>query len=210
MNAHDLNVPPAWKLLWVEDLPVLMTNRLMLRMALVGEEPEVVEYLRRNREHLRPWEPKREDHYFTAQAWVGAPERDQKEARSGEAYRFRLLDIAAATSGSKPVKYLGTISLRNIMGFPMHNATIGYSLDHSAEGQGLMREGVRAVIRFGFEYLNLRRIEACFMPNNVRSERLLTDLGFKIEGLLRSSLEVNGKWEDHNICSLINWNWRRI
>lgn len=206
MNAHEFEVEQPWNLYWVDDLPVIMTARLMLRIAMVGEEPEIVDYLRRNREHLQPWEPKRDDHYFTPQAWIGAAERDQREARSGSAFRFRLLEKSPQSDSGH---YLGTVSLRDIMGFPMHNATIGYSLDHAEEGKGLMREAVAAVVRFGFEHLNLRRIEACFMPNNVRSQRLLTALGFKIEGLLQSSLEVNGKWEDHHISSLINWNWRR-
>jgi [ribosomal protein S5]-alanine N-acetyltransferase len=192
-----------YRLVWVHGLPVIFTERLTLRLALSGEESEVVDYLRRNREHLRPWEPKRDDHYFTNEAWAGAPERDQQEAREGHAYRFRLLESPEST------KYLGTVSLRHIEGPPMFNATIGYSLDHSVEGQGLMREAVAAVIRFGFEEKHLRRIEACLMPHNERSYRLLTALGFQIEGLLRSSLEVNGRWEDHQISSLINWNWKR-
>src|SRR5690349_2723945 len=107
-----------YALYWVDDLPVIVTQRLMLRIALSGEESEVVDYLRRNREHLRPWEPKRDDHYFTHEAWVGAPERDQQEARDGHAYRFRLLESAQSK------KYLGTVSLRHIESFPMFNATI--------------------------------------------------------------------------------------
>jgi [ribosomal protein S5]-alanine N-acetyltransferase len=196
---------PPW--LRLEDgLPVLRTPRMVLRIAQSGEAMKIVRYLEKNREHLQPWEPLRDDYYFTQAAWEGAPERDQAEAREGSAYRFRLIAVDQVDADAP---YVGTISLRGIVPFPGYNATLGYSLDREYEGFGLMREAVQAVIRFGFEELNLRRIEACFIPANTRSEKLLTALGFQIEGLLRSSLEVNGKWEDHRICSLINLNWRR-
>ena len=188
-------------------LPVLHTPRLIMRIADPGEEGRIVDYLIRNQAHLQPWEPKRDRFYYTREAWIGAPERDRAEALEGRAYRFRLLGRHDG-SDAKGV-YIGTVSLRDINPWPGLNATIGYSLDHGYEGRGLMREAVAAVIRFAFEHLNLRRIEACFMPANVRSERLLEALGFQVEGLLRSSLEVNGRWEDHRICSLINQNWRR-
>jgi ribosomal-protein-alanine N-acetyltransferase len=212
-------------------LPSLHTPRLMLRIANPGEEEKIVQYLVRNRKHLEPWEPKRDRFYFTKDAWIGAPERDRAEALEGKAYRFRLLecgdsspfsdsdDLSSAGGQDVPGKaamnrrtlksYIGTVSLRDINPWPTHSATIGYSLDYEYEGRGLMREAVAAVVRFALEHLNLRRIEACYMPANVKSERLLEALGFQIEGLLRSSLEVNGRWEDHKICSLINQNWRR-
>jgi [ribosomal protein S5]-alanine N-acetyltransferase len=203
MSAQDLK-PKMFHLEWIDDLPVIVTERMVLHVSELDEVGKIVRYLLRNKEHLRPWEPKRDDLYFTEKAWEAGPDRDRHEARTGQAYRFRML-LKTSLRG----EYIGTISLRDIRPWPAYHATIGYSLDHELEGQGLMTEGVEAVIRFGFEQVNLRRIEACFMPSNVRSERLLTSLGFQVEGLLRSSMEVDGRWEDHQICSLINHNWRR-
>jgi ribosomal-protein-alanine N-acetyltransferase len=195
---------PLYRLRYVDDLPVIETDRMILMIALSDHLPHIVRYLVRNRAHLKPWEPKRDAFYFTEGAWVGAPERDQEEARAKEAFRFRLL-----MKGGDG-EFAGTVSLRDINFWPGFNATIGYSLDHSLVGGGLMTEAVEAIIRFGFEHLNLRRIEACYMPANDRSERLLTALGFQYEGLLRSSMEVDGSWEDHKICALINYQWRRV
>lgn len=191
------------KVRFVHELPVIETERLILLIAMSDHVGHIVRYLKRNRDHLQPWEPKREDDYFTEAAWIGAPERDQHEAHSREAYRFRLL-----VKGGDG-EFAGTISLRDIDFWPNNNATLGYSLDRAYQGQGLMREAVEAVIRFGFDNLNLRRIEACYMPANKRSEQLLSALGFQYEGLLRSSMEVDGVWEDHKLCALINYNWQR-
>lgn len=194
----------ALRLEWIDDLPVIVTERMLMRVSELDEVGHIVRYLLRNKAHLQPWEPKRDDLYFTEKAWEAGPERDRHEARTNQAYRFRLLDKVRPRG-----EYIGTISLRDLRAWPCYHGTLGYSLDAAYEGQGLMREGVEAVIRFGFEQVNLRRIEACFMPANERSHRLLTGLGFQVEGLLRSSMEVDGKWEDHHICSLINPNWRR-
>lgn len=187
-----------------DGLPVIETERLVLRIAALNEVDKIVRYIQRNRAHLKPWEPARDERYFTESAWIGAPERDRGEALDNEAYRFRLL----LPNGDG--EYIGTVSLRDIAYGPMHNAIIGYSLDHGFQGHGYMREAVAAVLAYAFDELNMRRVEACFMPANERSKQLLTSLGFEIEGLLRSSLEVDGKWEDHCICSLINYDWKRV
>lgn len=209
----------TYRVRFVDDLPIIETDRMFLIIAMADHVGHIVRYLLRNRDHLQPWEPVRDHFYFTEAAWIGAPERDQNEARCKEAYRFRLVLKPSSIANSTALKeighsvaageYIGTISLRDIQPWPGSHATLGYSLDHAYQGHGLMIEGVQSVVRFGFENLNLRRIEACFMPGNRRSARLLDALGFQVEGLLRSSMEVNGAWEDHHICSLINHQWRR-
>jgi ribosomal-protein-alanine N-acetyltransferase len=193
-----------YSLTWVDDLPMIRTRRLLLIVSLTDHLDRIVRYLQANREHLKPWEPSRSEAYFTREAWAGAPERDQQEARSGTAYRFRILALQPNLHQTLEGDYLGTVSLRNILGWPNRNATIGYSLDHLIEGKGIMSESVAAVVRFAFEHVGLKRVEACYMPSNVRSAKLLERLGFQVEGLLRRSLEVDGVWEDHHICALIN------
>lgn len=183
---------------------MIQTERLLLIISLLDHVGQIVRYLNDNREHLRPWEPKRDELYFSRESWLGAPERDQNEARAGSAYRFRILELKENMPETIQGDYLGTVSLRNILGWPMKNATLGYSLDHRVEGKGIMTESVAAVMRFAFEYIGLKRVEACFMPANVRSGKLLQSLGFQVEGLLRRSLEVDGVWEDHHISALIN------
>jgi ribosomal-protein-alanine N-acetyltransferase len=42
------------------------------------------------------------------------------------------------------------------------------------------------------------------MLANKRSEALLQGLGFEREGVAKSYILINGKWEDHVLNSLIN------
>ncbi len=62
-------------------------------------------------------------------------------------------------------------------------ASIGYDLAFACWGNGFMTEAVRAMIAFGFDHLNLHRIEADTDAENQRSMRVLEKLGFKREGL---------------------------
>jgi ribosomal-protein-alanine N-acetyltransferase len=73
------------------------------------------------------------------------------------------------------------------------SAEIGYDLGKAHWGRGLMQEALRPVISFGFETMNLKRIDADVDPANDRSVRLLRRLAFRLElappeGLLRFSL----------------------
>jgi [ribosomal protein S5]-alanine N-acetyltransferase len=89
--------------------------------------------------------------------------------------------------------------------YVLHNrAEIGYILsDESRRRQGLMKEALQAVIRYGFEEMGLTRIEAMTAPDNDASNGLLTSMGFVLEGRLREHYLVNGVMEDSLMHSLL-------
>jgi RimJ/RimL family protein N-acetyltransferase len=67
---------------------------------------------------------------------------------------------------------------------------------------------VAAVVAFGFETLNLHRIEADVDPRNERSLRLLERLGFRREGHLRERYCINGERQDAVMMGLLRAEWR--
>lgn len=72
-------------------------------------------------------------------------------------------------------------------------AEIGYALDNDAYKQkGLMTEALHAILKYGFDEMNLHRIEALTDPENTASQKLLTNFGFVKEGVLREHYVVNG------------------
>ena len=87
-------------------------------------------------------------------------------------------------------------------------AEIGYDLGQAYWGQGIMTEALRAAIRFGFEQMELNRIEAVIYVENSRSIRLLQRLGFRQEGLLRNYHYLNSQFYDHWLFSLLKREWR--
>jgi ribosomal-protein-alanine N-acetyltransferase len=76
--------------------------------------------------------------------------------------------------------FLGTVCYERIS--PRGCGEIGYDLAKAYWGKGLMREALGEVIRFGFEDLGLKEIEALTMPANERSIDLLKKFGFELSG----------------------------
>jgi ribosomal-protein-alanine N-acetyltransferase len=75
-------------------------------------------------------------------------------------------------------------------------AQIGYDLASAWWGRGLMTEALAAILRFGFEQMELNRIEAGVMPGNEASVRVLRKLGFQEEGTLREYGFWKGAFHD--------------
>ncbi len=90
-----------------------------------------------------------------------------------------------------------------------HRAEVGYSLTRAWHRRGITREALAAVMRYGFEEMQLHSIAAILDEENIASARLLEDGGFRQEarfvedflwdeafrnslhyGLLRSEWEV--------------------
>ena len=74
---------------------------------------------------------------------------------------------------------------------------IWYNLMHSHWGNGYATEVARRLIRFGFEDLNLHRIEAGVATENKRSIKVLENAGMSIEGIRRKILPIRGDWVDN-------------
>ena len=105
-------------------------------------------------------------------------------------------------------KMLGTISFSNLSRFPFYACNVGYSLAESAQGNGYMRLGLNMAVSYMFEHQNMHRLMAGYMPRNKRSEAVLQHVGFEKEGYAKDYLQINGKWEDHILTSLVNPNWQ--
>lgn len=66
---------------------------------------------------------------------------------------------------------------------------IGYWVASGHTGQGLVTESTRGLVRLGFEYLLLDRIEIRMDPKNLASRRVPERLGFDLDGLLPAQRE---------------------
>ncbi|WP_437589925.1 GNAT family N-acetyltransferase [Sorangium sp. So ce1000] len=85
-----------------------------------------------------------------------------------------------------------------------YRSEITYELARTASGKGYMTEALRAVVRFGFEQLDLHTIEAGIDPGHGPSLRVAERLGFQREGYLRENYFFQGKFYDTILCTLFN------
>ena len=82
-------------------------------------------------------------------------------------------------------------------------AEVGFMLGRPHWGRGYAQEAVRAALRFGFEAMDLHRVEADTHPDNAASLRLLERLGFRREGHLRERWFTFGAWSDSVLLGLL-------
>jgi ribosomal-protein-alanine N-acetyltransferase len=102
---------------------------------------------------------------------------------------------------------IGTVGFNNFT--KRHRANIGYDLQVDFWNRGFITEALEAVIEYGFYELNINRIEAEVMPGNVASEKVLSKIGFKNEGLLRQWMYWNDKHYDINMFSMLQSEFRK-
>lgn len=83
------------------------------------------------------------------------------------------------------------------------SAQVGYDLAQPFWQQGYMREALTAVLEFGYSHMQLNRIEALVLNENIASIALLDKLGFKKEGLLREYGYWGQTHHDLNLFALL-------
>jgi ribosomal-protein-alanine N-acetyltransferase len=74
-----------------------------------------------------------------------------------------------------------------------HRAEIGYWLAREYRNRGLITVAVKTVTQYGFEQLNLTRIEATAFVKNTASQRVLEKAGFACEGVLKGYHRKHGR-----------------
>ncbi|MBI4865389.1 MAG: GNAT family N-acetyltransferase [Candidatus Wallbacteria bacterium] len=183
-------------------LPVLETERLVVRLGAESEAARILRYFDENRDHLAPTDPIRPDGFFTESYWRSQLARNTEDFLAGRSMRTFLFPR------SEPHRVIGTANLSEIIRGCFHSCFLGYGIEAASEGRGLMHEALSALIRHAFESLGLHRVSANYMPHNVRSGRLLRRLGFAVDGYARDYLLIAGRWEDHVLTSLLNPAWR--
>jgi [ribosomal protein S5]-alanine N-acetyltransferase len=98
---------------------------------------------------------------------------------------------------------IGTIGF-NLLSTPNKRAEVGYELHPDFWGKGLVGEALEAVVKFGFEELQLNRIGATVFIENKASQQVLIKQGFEREGLLRQYIVQSGNAHDVYIYAKIN------
>ena len=148
----------------------------------------LLDYYIRNKKHLEPFEPLRDNSFYTYEV--------QKNILS-DSYR-QFLNVTAVDLGIFKDDYLiGKLKLSNIVYGIFKSGILGYSIDKDEQGKGYMKEAVNLVVNYAFEDLDLHRVEASALVDNEPSKHVLIGCGFKELGINKKYLYINGGWKDH-------------
>lgn len=169
----------------------LETERLRLMPAYKINVKKVLDYLKKNKEFLKPYEPKKSSDYYNIWYQKKLLKMYKKEFKNGSEYRFWIIKKEDNN------KIIGSIALSNIIRGAFQNAFLGYKLDKDEINNGYMSEAVNEIVRFAFDNLKLHRIEANVLPTNKSSIRVLEKNGFILEGYSKDYLKIDDEWKDH-------------
>src|SRR5687768_15384523 len=124
-------------------------------------EPEDVqaflELVVRNRDHFRPYEPRRPPAYFTLAGQRDQIAAAQRQARLGERFEFGIWENGSG-------ELVGRISLGGISRGALQNAYLGYGIDIDRGGRGIATQAVKLAVGVAFDELGLHRVQAAVVP----------------------------------------------
>ena len=135
-------------------------------------------------------------------AWVAAPATPELFS----AWRKRMAQpthCALLACRRDTGEIAGVFNVSNMVLGPFRSAFLGYYAFAGFEGQGLMTEGLRAVVRHAFKALKLHRLEANIQPDNAASIALVRACGFSLEGYSPRYLKIAGRWRDHERWAIV-------
>lgn len=112
------------------------------------------------------------------------------------------VSVRLAVRAREGGQLLGVVSLDQINPANL-SASWGVWLRQDAAGRGLGKEASRALLRWGFRTLGVRRITADPRVDNAASLRMVRGLGFREEGIARAAEFIDGRWHDHVVCALL-------
>ncbi|TAG76576.1 MAG: GNAT family N-acetyltransferase [Burkholderiales bacterium] len=177
------------------------TSRLRCRALADSLIETFLDYSLRNSAHFAPWEPRLGSEFFLPQNFRNWCQKQIESIANKQSLRF-IVSLRDA-----PDRMVASINYSMIAPLPALSCNLGYSIDESLQGHGLITEALASTNAYVFDTLRLHRIAANYMPRNERSAAVLRKLGFVIEGHARDYLRIADRWEDHVLTALINENW---
>ncbi|KLV03139.1 ribosomal protein S5-alanine N-acetyltransferase [Photobacterium aphoticum] len=160
----------------------------------------ITAYYQRNRDYLQPWEPLRDEGFFTEYGWDQRLDQILKLHKHKLAYYFVI-------QPKHSDEICGVVNYSNLVRHPFHACHVGYSIDERYQGLGIMGRALAAANQWMFEDQSFHRIIAAYMPRNEKSAAVLRKCGFEIEGTAKDYLLINGRWEDHILTACLNASW---
>jgi [ribosomal protein S5]-alanine N-acetyltransferase len=180
----------------LKDLPTLETDRLVLRKMTLDDAEAIFAYA---------------SEHEVSRYTLWETHRSIEDSRA-----FLELVIQKYESGGEPdwgIVYKGDHRFVGACGLvdweaEHARAEVGFVLSREYWGRGLMPEAVRAMFSFGFERMNLNRVEARCIVENAASARVMEKAGMAYEGTLRQREYIKGAYRDIKLYAILKEEFR--
>jgi len=112
-------------------------------------------------------------------------------------------EIFFAICDIKNDKHIGNIKLGPINWYHRKGDISLLIGDKNYWGKGVATESIKLVVKFGFEVLNLHKLNAGYYSKNIGSAKAFEKCGFVVEGHFKSEVYCNGEYQDSYRVGLI-------
>jgi ribosomal-protein-alanine N-acetyltransferase len=158
------------------------------RVATQEDVPPLTALLTRHREALAPWEPRRDDDFFTL-----GKQRALMASALDEYARGTLVPLVIVDGGA----VAGRLTLNGVSRGALLSASVGYWVSPDRQGRGLASAALAEAAELAFGELALHRLQAETLLHNTASQQVLLRNGFRPYGIAPSYLKIAGRWQDH-------------
>ncbi|MDX6535968.1 MAG: [ribosomal protein S5]-alanine N-acetyltransferase [Gaiellales bacterium] len=165
-----------------------MNADITIRPAVRSDAADLAELFAAQREHLAPWDPRREPSFFTRGGQRARLAQVERDRAAGTAHRFLILEGG---------ELAGEISITNVVRRAFQSANLGYWVARERNNRGIATAAVAETCAFAFGELELHRLEAGTLLHNIASQVVLDRNGFAPFGVARNYLRIAGSWCDH-------------
>jgi ribosomal-protein-alanine N-acetyltransferase len=123
---------------------------------------------------------------------------------AGRARRGQMLPWAVEYTppGERRAVFAGQVTVSGITRGSACWAQVGYWIDPTWAGRGIIPTAVAMASDYCFDVLRLHRIEIAIRPENGNSLAVVRKLGARFEGRRDRYMHVDGAWRDHDVFVL--------
>jgi ribosomal-protein-serine acetyltransferase len=172
-----------------------VSDECHLRLLVEADADELYRLIDANRAYLARWMPWAEAQ--TPETTLEFIRLTRRQAAANDGFQAALVCDGAI---------IGMVGLHGV-NWPHGSTTIGYWLDESHQGRGLMTRAVGALVDHAFGELQLHRVEIRAATRNHRSRGIPQRLGFREEGVQREAERIGSSYNDLTVYGLLAPEW---
>lgn len=173
-------------------------ENIRLTLPMPHHAAEITNLVRENLEYLKAWMPWAKDDYSL------------ESARSYISDNFQQLidETGVANNIVYAGKICGQIGFHDLDS-SNKSVKMGYWIAANLQGRGIVTKCCRAFIDYGFDELDLNRIQINCNVGNIRSRRIPERLGFELEGIHRQAEKLQDGFGDWSVYAMLKQDWNK-
>ncbi|MGY1722192.1 GNAT family N-acetyltransferase [Blastococcus sp. SYSU DS0533] len=169
-------------------VPAVPGGAVLVRPAHRDDAGPLAALHRANRHHLAPFEPHRDEDFFTTRGQGRRLTALLDQHADGVAHPY-VIEVRGELAGR--------VTVTNVSRGPFCSGSLGYWVAAAWTGRGVATRAVRQVVGDCFGRHGLHRLEAATLVDNRASRAVLRRAGFRLIGLAPGYLHIAGRWRDH-------------